>query len=153
MESDNLLRYQVEIGVILLGSLLSAGYRTDTGWLDVVVFSGVVGKGKRKVAASKADSDSDEDRPNTRKGSELGLPPIPRFSDDGGRVSTSYKCLGLAHRHRTARVSSARSRAILICAANCDEWPHLRLSQCISEQLDLLFSWSVASGPTRKSPT
>ena len=75
---------------------------------------------------------------NTPRGPSLGLPPVPRYDDDGSRISNSYKTLGLEHLVGKTRCTTLKFRISLITSCNADEYPHLRMSQVSGERIDMM---------------
>lgn len=66
------------------------------------------------------------------------MPARPSFPDDTGKISTTYKALGMVHIHGEKRCTPKRFRASLRAACNSDEYPMVKVSQLDDECVDLL---------------
>ena len=57
------------------------------------------------------------------------IPPRPTYPDDGSKLSTTYKAIGLLWKHSLKRVTPKKFRGSLCSACNNDEYPLLKMSQ------------------------
>lgn len=79
-----------------------------------------------------------------------GLPARPKFADDGSRMSSALKSLGMQWSVGKDRCCSKKFRDSLVCSCNCHEWPMIRLSTISDEYTDMILFVSTGIGPVTK---
>jgi hypothetical protein len=77
-------------------------------------------------------------------------PNRPSFPDDSSRISSALKSIGLLWMNGPRRCCSKKFRASLICSANSEEWPMMRLSQLNEEETDLLLYCVAGIAPSTR---
>lgn len=106
----------------------------DHGW------SKGAGKGGGQRGKGQPPTESDDEAPerNTAQGPALGLPPVPRMDDDLTKLATGYKSFGMEWKWGKTRVCNFAFRCSLVVACDQDRYPRLKVSQLLSEIIDML---------------
>lgn len=81
---------------------------------------------------------TNQENENTKDGASLGLPPVPVYADDDGRLSNAYKALGQEWKLGKGQCTSFAFRISLAEACDADRFPRVKLSQQSTEAIDLL---------------
>ena len=76
---------------------------------------------------------------------------IPSFADDGARLSTCYRQLGLVWSIGEKRCCPKRFRASLITVCDPMEWPTVKLAQMSEEETDLMLFIVTGLLPTTRT--